>query len=126
MIEHPSGYGNVPERPRPASHRTPLPSERAVVAAPMSFAGSAERIWLLTSYSPAGPGWKAGTLTALVYVGVILGIVVAWAVVLAWYFLWGIWLIPYRVIRRGQRKRRREELRHREMLAALNGQRRQP
>jgi hypothetical protein len=126
MIEHPSGYGNVPEPARPDNDRTPLPSERAVVAAPMSLAGSAQRIWLLTRYGPAGGGWGAGLLKVLLYTGAILGIVIAWAVVLAWYLLWGIWLIPYRVIRRGQRKRRREALQHREMLAAIEAQRKQP
>ena len=126
MIEHPSGYGNVPERPRPASHRT-LPSERVVLAAPMSFTGSAQRIWPLADrWAPAGRGWKAGTLTALLYIGTLLAMIIAWAVILGWYFLWGIWLIPYRVIRRGQRKRHREELRHREMLTAIEAQRKQP
>lgn len=46
--------------------------------------------------------------------------------VLYWYLLFGLLLVPYRIIRRGQRKRRREELRHREMLAAIEAQRRQP
>ena len=119
MIEHPSGYGNVPEPARHANDRTLLPSERVIIAAPMSFAGSAQRLWLLTHSGPAGRGWGAGLLKVLLYTGVILGIVIAWTVVLAWYLVWGIWLIPYRLIRRGQRKRRREELTHREMLAAM-------
>jgi hypothetical protein len=42
-------------------------------------------------------------------------IVLAWAVVL-WYGIFGLLVIPYRVIRRGQRKRKME-LRHRELLA---------
>lgn len=113
------GYGNVPEPARHANDRTLLPSERVIIAAPMSFAGSAQRLWLLTGSGPAGRGWGAGLLKVLLYTGVILGIVIAWTVVLAWYLLWGIWLIPYRLIRRGQRKRRREELTHREMLAAM-------
>jgi hypothetical protein len=127
MIEHPSGYGHVPEPARPANDRTPLPSERVVLAAPMSFTGSAQRIWPLADrFAPACPGWRAGTLTALLYTGTLLAMIIAWAVILCWYFLWGIWLIPYRVIRRGQRKRRRDELRHREMLAAIEAQRKQP
>lgn len=121
MREHPSGYGDVPKPARHAKGRTPLPSERVVVAAPMSFAGSAQRLWLLAGSGQAGGGRGAGLLKALLYTGVILGIIIAWAVVLAWYLIWGIWLIPYRLIRRGRRKRRLEGLRHREMLAAIQG-----
>jgi hypothetical protein len=119
MIEHPSGYGYLPEPAAPADDRTPLPSERVIVAAPMSFAGSAQRIRLLTRYGPTGGGLDAGLLKLLLYTGVILGIVIAWTVVLAWYFMFGLLLVPYRIIRRGQRKRRRDELRHREMLNAI-------
>jgi hypothetical protein len=79
----------------------------------MSFAGSAERLWKLTR------GHANVWARAAIYCGVLLLIVVVWAVVLCWYLIWGIWLVPYRLIRRGQRKRRREDLRHREMLTMM-------
>jgi|SRR6516164_8745455 hypothetical protein len=94
-----------------------LPSEQVIVAAPMSLAGSAERWWKLARY-PHGDGWMTA-LRALVIIGVLLAITVSWAVVLCWYLLWGIWLIPYRIIRRGQRRRRQAQLRHGEMMEAL-------
>ena len=84
-----------------------LESERVIVQAPMSYTGSAKRIWRLGS-----GGWR----TLLIFV-----IAAAWVVVTGWYLLWGIWLIPYRVIRRGERKRKRQALQHREMLEAASG-----
>jgi uncharacterized membrane-anchored protein len=80
------------------------------VAAPMSFAGSAQRIWPLTRRGHNG--WQsAGLVTAA-----ILLITIVWALVLAWYATWGIWLIPYRLVRRGQRKQKLAEVRHVEMM----------
>lgn len=89
------------------THTYVIPSERVVIAAPMSLAGSAARIWRMTNTS-AFLIPVALTLTA-----------VAWIIVLAWYVLFGLLLVPYRIIRRGQRKRKREALMHREQLAAL-------
>jgi uncharacterized membrane-anchored protein len=99
-----------------AHHNAPAPrldSENVIVAAPMSFAGSAQRLWRLV---PRGGGWvpvAAGS-------GIVLLIAVVWAVVLCWYVIFGLLLVPYRIIRRGQRKNRRQELRHREMLTTMH------
>ena len=51
---------------------------------------------------------------------VALLILMAWAVILWWYLIFGLLLVPYRLIRRGQRKNRRQELRHREMLTTMH------
>jgi hypothetical protein len=110
------GYPREPPY-RPAR----LDSEEVVLAAPMSFTGSAERLWKLTRSAPAN-----ALASAAVYAGVILLIIVAWAAVLCWYFFFGLWLVPYRLIRRGQRKRRREDLRHREMLTMMHQVGQQP
>lgn len=88
-----------------------LASERVVVAAPMSLSGSAGRIWKLVR----GPMPLA---VALGIVAVVL-ITVVWVVVIAWYCVFGLWLVPYRLLRRGSRKRKREGLQHREVLAAV-------
>ena len=90
------------------------PSSRVVAAAPMSFAGSAQRIWKLR-YLPAS-GWARAVLG---FVAVLL-IVIVWALVLCWYLLWGIWLVPYRLIRRGQRRDKQARLRHAELLQAMH------
>ena len=34
---------------------------------------------------------------------------------------WGIWLVPYRLLRRGARKRKAEALRHRELMGTIQG-----
>ena len=90
-----------------ASRQTYLASERVVVEAPMSFTGSAKRIWKLTDAN----GW-------LIPVAVLL-ILAAWAIVAAWYLFFGLLLVPYRLIRRGGRTRKRQALQHREVLSAI-------
>ncbi len=94
-----------------------LASEEIVVSAPMSFHGSAKRIWKLTRLTPDN-----GPATFGLAVLAILLIPCAWACVLTWYVVFGIFLIPYRLIRRGDRTRKRNDLRHREMLAAARGE----
>lgn len=48
--------------------------------------------------------------------------------VACWYFvmyvLFGILFIPYRLLRRGSRKNKRDKLRHREVLDAIEKQKR--
>lgn len=90
-----------------------LESEKVVVAAPLSYAGSAGRIWKLTGASEAAPARIGLALVAMI---LTLG---AWALVTAWYLTWGLLLVPYRLIRRGSRKRKREALQHREMMSAI-------
>ncbi len=41
----------------------------------------------------------------------IVLIVTVWMFVLVWYMTWGLWLVPYRIIRRGQRKQKVDQLR---------------
>lgn len=94
-----------------------LESEKVVVAAPLSYAGSAARIWKLTGLTP--------NLYARVGLGLAATILIigAWCFVTSWYVAWGILLVPYRFVRRGQRKRKREALQHRELIAAMKDQR---
>ena len=91
-----------------------LASEDIIINAPMSFAGSAQRIMRLRRIGSAG--WAVGLLT----VAAIVLVAVAWLVVLVWYVvvfgLLGLLAIPYRLLRRGSRKRKAEALRHRELL----------
>lgn len=82
----------------------PLASERVIIEAPMSFTGSAKRIWRLSSLA-----WVRALLVVLV-------IPLAWTVVLVWYCTFGLALVPYRLIRRSSRKQKRDELRHRELV----------
>lgn len=98
-----------------AAREPKLASEKVVVAAPMSFAGSAQRVWKMTDQ--ANPWVKA------VMVVVALAFIAAWwFVIVAWYIVFGILLIPYRLLRRGSRKRKKQALQHKEMLAAIERQ----
>ena len=97
-----------------------LASERVIVSAPLSFIGSAQRIWKIT---------KVDNLIAKVLlIALALGLIAyAWVFVAFWYFimyiLFGILFIPYRLLRRSSRKNKRDRLRHREILDAIEQQR---
>ena len=92
-----------------------LASEDVIINAPMSYAGSAQRIFRLRRRAHSGGANVAVTVLAIVLV------LLAWVIVTAWYLLWGIWLIPYRILRRGARKRKAETLRHRELMGTIQG-----
>jgi hypothetical protein len=51
--------------------------------------------------------------------GVLLVIAAWWALVAVWYVVFGLLLVPYRLLRRGARKRTKEALQHRQMPAAI-------
>lgn len=88
-------------------------SEDIVIAAPLSFTGSAERIWKIVQSD------NIFVKMVLVIVALIF-VSMAWFFILLWYLIFGILLVPYRLIRRSQRKQKRDKLRHRELLNALN------
>jgi DUF1707 SHOCT-like domain len=92
-----------------------LASEDVIINAPMSYAGSAQRIFRLRRR--AGGGGALAAITALA----ILLILMVWLLVTVWYLVWGVWLVPYRLIRRGARKRKAEALRHRELMGTIQG-----
>ena len=92
-----------------------LDSERVVVAAPMSLTGSTIRIW--RAMGERGAAWWSRSLWIT---GAMLSLIIAWAFVLCWYALFGLFLVPYRVARRHSRKRQVAALRHREMLATFD------
>jgi hypothetical protein len=97
-----------------------LASERVVIQAPMSYIGSRRRLWRLTCQGRDATGaWhpalRISALTVL-YVLVLAAILVAWVLVTGWYLLFSVLLVPYRLVRRGSRKRKLEERRHRELL----------
>ncbi len=90
-----------------------LASEDVIISAPMSYVGSAQRIMRLRRRAHGESDLAALTAAAVIVVGV------AWVFVTAWYLTWGLLLVPYRLQRRGARKRKAEALRHRELLAAI-------
>jgi ABC-type sugar transport system permease subunit len=84
--------------------RKKLLSEKKVVSAPFSFIGSARRIWKITGSSLLSK--------IIMFLPALALILLAWFFVLNWYILFSIFVIPYRLIRRGQRKREREYVRY--------------
>ena len=92
----------------------PLASERVIINAPMSFAGAAQRSWRIGEHATGTPRWA---VVAFIIVPIAL---VWWGAVLVWYLTFGLLLVPYRILRRGARKRNAEALRHREMLSAID------
>ena len=91
-------------------------SDAVVISAPMSFTGSTQRIFKITSVDNQLIKWLL-----LVPIAILLTLT-AWSFVLIWYIIFGIWLIPYRLIRRSQRKAKRDRLRHQELLDQINKQ----
>lgn len=89
-----------------------LSSEEVIVSAPMSFHGSAARIWRITDN-------KNTTAKLLLVLLALWLIFMAWIIVLCWYLVFGILLVPYRLIRRSSRKNKRDSLRHRELLSTI-------
>jgi Domain of unknown function (DUF1707) len=92
-----------------------LASEDVIINAPMSYAGSAQRIIRLRRHADGG-----GKLVAITALAILL-ILVVWTLVTAWYLTWGLMLVPYRLLRRGARKRKAEALRHRELMGTIQG-----
>lgn len=81
-------------------------SSRIVVSAPMSLTGS----WKRTR------NWCRNPILFLL-LGVPL-LAVWWPAIILWYVVFGIFLWPYRLIRRGSRKRKLADARHRELMDA--------
>jgi hypothetical protein len=94
---------------------TRLASEDIIINAPMSYVGSAQRIMRLRRRAQPG-----STLVAVTALAVLL-VLVAWAIVTCWYLTWGLLLVPYRLLRRGARKRKAEAMRHRELMGTIQG-----
>lgn len=94
-----------------------LKSEKVIVSAPTSFSGSAARIWKITESDNDLLKW-------IVLVPIALcSIFMAWSFVAIWYFiifgLFGIFVIPFRLLMRSGRNRKRNTLQHRELLEAV-------
>lgn len=93
-----------------------LASEKVVVSAPLSFSGSSRRIWKITNVE--NPILKI--VLALLAITLIAG---AWMFVIMWYFvmyvLFGVFFFIFRLLTRSGRKSKRDKLRHREVLDAI-------
>lgn len=95
-----------------------LASEKIIVSAPTSFSGSAQRIWKITNTDNPMLKWFVLAPVALC---LIIGV---WMLVFIWYIvifgLFGIFVIPFRLLTRSGRNRKRNKLQHRELLEAIH------
>ena len=93
-------------------------SEDIIINAPMSFAGAAQRSLRLRRLRGWPPWLQIIELVFTTMLALML-IVVWWMAIAGWYVAFSLLLVPYRLLRRGSRKRKQEALRHREMMEAL-------
>lgn len=98
------------ERPR---------SELMVVQSPFSMVGAFKRVANLRHRLPAG--WPV-VARVLVTVPILLVAVVAGALGLVWTLIFGLLSLPWRLLRRGSRRRKVEHRRHQEVLSASRQQ----
>lgn len=99
-----------------------LASEKVIISAPTSFTGSAQRIWKITA---TGNAWIKWLVLAPIALFVIM---CAWMLVFMWYIvifgLFGVFVIPFRLLTRSGRNRKRNKLQHRELLEAIRDDKR--
>jgi uncharacterized membrane protein (UPF0182 family) len=93
-------------------------SEDIIINAPMSFAGAAQRSFRLRRLR-GGPPWLQVIELVFTTMLALMLMLAWWFVVACWYVAFSLLLVPYRLLRRGSRKRKQEALRHREMMAAM-------
>ena len=85
-----------------------------IIQSPTSFVGATRRIWKLTKLGPPAAKFALIPLAAVLCV-------VAWVFCAVWLVVFGVVMVPWRLLRRGSRKRKLERLRHEELLAATRG-----
>jgi hypothetical protein len=91
-------------------------SERMVIQSPTSMRGAFKRVANLRHRLPAE--WPPVVRVA-VMVPIYVLAVVAGALGLIWTVVLGVLAWPWRIMRRGSRKRKVEAQRHREMMATM-------
>jgi len=91
-----------------------LKSTKVVIAAPMSFAGSFQR----TKKMVAAIAPIIAAVVTWTFVGLVV-LAIWWGLIAGWYLIFGLWLVPYRLMRRGQRKEKKADMRHSEIIEAV-------
>lgn len=77
-----------------------MTAEKPIVSSPLSFTGSTQRLWRPVHHA-ANPAAKVA-LGALVVVALLF----VWTFIVCWYLLWGLLVVPWRLLRRGQRRQK--------------------
>jgi Flp pilus assembly protein TadB len=95
--------------------RSSLSSEQVILEAPMSFTGCTKRTLRFAGKHQCTHWWSK----ALAGTGLMFWLLLAYVSILTWYLFFGLLLVPYRLIRRSQRKNEKESRQHAELLAQL-------
>jgi len=97
-----------------------MDASRTVVAAPMSFAGATGRTTGLLWHG------RPTTVEVPTVVAVPSILVLRWSAIVVWYGAFGLLLVPYRLLHRGSRRRKREARMHEETLQAIRVSQQRP
>jgi uncharacterized membrane-anchored protein len=97
-----------------------MDASRTVVAAPMSFAGAVGRMTNLLWHG------RPVYVKVLGIVLIPLTLTLWFGAIIVWYAAFGLLMAPYRLVRRGSRKRKREGRMHQETLRAIRESQRPP
>jgi hypothetical protein len=93
---------------------TKLESESIIVEAPFSFTGATKRIWRVVE-NTEDPRIKAFVVIPIV----VMTLMVVYAGIVMWYIMFGLLLVPFRLIRRSQRNKKLQKAQHKEMLEVM-------
>lgn len=88
-------------------------STQMVLSAPMSFVGAGARMRRLFKRL----SWKKKLLA---YVPFVMILTLWWTFIMSWYVVFGMLVVPYRLFRRGHRRRRMEDQRQYELIEAMH------
>lgn len=91
-----------------------LESETIIVEAPFSFTGATKRIWRVVEKTE-DPKVRAFVVAPLV----VIVLMFVYAGILSWYAMFGLLLLPFRLIRRSQRNKKLQKAQHKEMLEVM-------
>jgi len=91
-----------------------MSDKRQIVSAPMSLNGAYLRTLNLAWFDK--PSWFQLAVGWWLVASILF---FWWSAIAVWYVLFGILLVPYRLIRRGGRKRKIADRRHKELIQAL-------
>lgn len=88
-------------------------SEKVVVSSPMSYSGATQRLMNLAHVDNQLVKWFIAIPL------VLISLIFIYACITIWYVCFGIFIIPWRLLRRSQRKAKKERLSNQEMLQAI-------
>lgn len=92
-----------------------LESEDIVIESPMSFTGATKRIWRVMEFK--GNVWVKWLV---IFPAVVLTLYFVYSFIFVWYLVFGLFLVPFRLLRRSSRKKQVTAAQHRELMTALS------